>query len=81
MTTNIAVAAQVAHPTIPFVLKSTLPAETESRLDRIRCGEPVAQVYENESRPWWDIVDDNMVYEVISEEPFQAYIRLISAIA
>ena len=35
METGIAVAAQIARPTIPFVLKSVLPAETESRLDRI----------------------------------------------
>ena len=50
MTTNIAVAAQIARPTIPFVLKSVLPAETESRLDRICCGAPVAEVYRDESR-------------------------------
>lgn len=81
MTTNIAVAAQVARPTIPFVLKSVLPAETESRLDRIRCGAPVAEVYWDESRPWLDQVDDDKVYETIATDQFQAYVRLISAIA
>ena len=81
MTTNIAVAAQVAHPTIPFVLKRTLTSEAESRLDRICCGAPVAQVYENEPRPWCDLVDDDKVYNLIAEEPFQAYVRLITAIA
>ncbi len=81
MTTNIAVAAQVARPTIPFVLKSVLPAETESRLDRIRCGAPVAEVYRDKSRPWWDLVDDDKVYEAIASDQFQAYVRLISAIA
>ena len=81
MTTNIAVAAQVARPTIPFALKSVLPAETESRLDRIRCGAPVAEVYRDESRPWWDLVDDDKVYETIATDQFQAYVRLISAIA
>ena len=81
MTTNIAVAAQIARPTIPFVLKSVLPAETKSRLDRIRCGAPVAEVYRDESRPWWDLVDDDKVYETIASDHFQAYIRLISAIA
>ena len=81
MTTNIAVAAQVARPTIPFVLKSVLPAETESRLDRIRCGAPVAEVYRDESHPWLDQVDDDKVYETIATDQFQAYVRLISAIA
>ena len=81
MTTNIAVAAQIARPTIPFVLKSVLPAETESRLDRICCGAPVAEVYQDESRPWWDLVDDDKVYETIATDQFQAYVRLISAIA
>ena len=33
MTTNIAVAAQITHPTIPIVLKRTLPNEAESRLE------------------------------------------------
>lgn len=81
MTTNIAVAAQVARPTIPFVLKSVLPAETESRLERICCGAPVAEVYRDESRPWWDFVDDEKVYETIATDQFQSYVRLISAIA
>jgi hypothetical protein len=81
MTTNIAVAVQGARPTIPFVLKSVLPAETESRLDRIRCGAPVAEVYRDESRPWLDQVDDDKVYETIATDQFQAYVRLISAIA
>lgn len=81
MTTNIAVAAQIARPTIPFVLKSVLPAETESRLDRICCGAPVAEVYRDESRPWWDLVDNDNIYKVIASDKFQAYVRLISAIA
>ena len=81
MTTNIAVAVQGARPTIPFVLKSVLPAETKSRLDRIRCGAPVAEVYRDESRPWLDHVDDDKVYDTIATDQFQAYVRLISAIA
>lgn len=81
MTTNIAVAAQIAHTTIPSVLKSVLPAETESRLDRICCGVPIAEVYRDESRPWWDLLDDDKVYETIATDQFQAYVRLISAIA
>ncbi len=81
MTTNIAVAAPVARPTIPFVLKSVLPTETERRLDRIRCGAPVAEVYRDEFRPWWDQVDNDKVYETIATHQFQAYVRLISAIA
>ena len=81
MTTNIAVADQIARPTIPFVLKSVLPAETESRLDRICCGAPVAEVYRDESRPWLDLVDNDNIYKVIAADEFQAYVRLISAIA
>ena len=79
MTTNLAVAAQIARPTIPFVLKSVLPAETESRLDRICCGAPVAEVYRDESRPWWGLVDNDKVYETIASDHLQAYVRLISA--
>ena len=74
-------AAQIAHPTIPSVLKSVLPAETESRLDRICCGAPIAEAYRDESRPWWDLLDDDKVYETIATDQFQAYVRLISAIA
>ena len=81
MTTKIAVATQAARPTIPFVLKSVLPAETESHLDRIRCGAPVAEVYRDESSPWLDLVDDDKVYETITTDQFQAYVRLICAIA
>lgn len=44
MTTNIAVAAQIAHP-------------------------------------WWDLVDNDKVYEAISDDLFQAYVRLMTAIA
>ena len=81
MTTNIAVAAQISRPTIPFVLKSVLPAETESRLDRICCGVPVAGVYRDEYRPWWDLVDNDNIYKAIASDEFQAYVLLISAIA
>lgn len=81
MTTNIAVAAQIAHPTIPAVLKRTLPNNVESHLDRIRQGEPVAQVYKDERRPWWDLVDNDKVYEALSDDLFQANVRLMTAIA
>ena len=81
MTTNIAVAAQIAHPTIPAVLKRTLPNNVESHLDRIRQGEPVAQVYKDERRPWWDHVDNDKVYEALSDDLFQANVRLMTAIA
>ena len=80
MTTNIAVAAQITHPTIPIVLKRTLPNEAESRLDRVRLGKPVAHVY-NENRAWWDLVDNDKAYEAISDDLFQAYVRLMTAIA
>lgn len=81
MTTNITIAAQVAHPSIPFVTKGTMTAETEGLLDRISHGEPVAQVYEGENRPWWDFVDDNRVYGTISGDLFQALVRLNTSIA
>ena len=81
MTTNIAVAAQIAHPTIPIVLKKTLPNKAESCLDRIRLGEQVAHVYKDESRPWWNLVNDDLGYKDISNDLFQAYIRLLTAIA
>ena len=81
MTTNIAVAAQIARPVIPTVLKRTLPNKAEIHLDRIRHGEPVAHVYKGERRPWWDLVDNNKVYEALSDELFQAYVRLMTAIA
>ena len=81
MTTNIAVAAQIAHPTVPIVLKKTLPNKAESRLDRVRSGEPVAHVYNDEDRAWWNLVDNDKVYEAISDDLFQAYVRLITAIA
>ena len=81
MTTKIAVAAQAARPTIPFVLKSVLPAETESHLDRIRCGAPVAEVYRDESSPWLDLVDDDKVYETITTYHFLVYVPLTCAIA
>ena len=81
MTTNIAVAAQIAHPTIPFVLKRTIPTEKESRLERISGGEPLAHVYQDEKHAWWDLVDNDKVYEAISDDMFQAYVRLLTAIA
>lgn len=78
---NLAVAAQTAHPTIPIVLKKTFPNKPEGCLDRIRFGEPVAQVYNNEDRAWWNHVDNDKVYEAISSDFFQAYVRLMTAIA
>ena len=50
-------------------------------LDRILSGEPLAQVYNTETRSWWDLVDDNAVYDTISNDDFQAYVRLVEAIA
>ena len=56
-------------------------SDAEQRLDRIRYGEPVARVYCGESRAWWDLVDDDLVYTAIADEQFQAFVRLITALA
>ena len=50
-------------------------------LDRILSGEPIAQVYNTETRSWWDLVDDNAVEDTILNDDFQAYVRLIEAIS
>ena len=50
-------------------------------LDRILSGEPLTQVYNNETRSWWDLVDDNAVEDTILNDDFQAYVRLIEAIS
>ncbi len=50
-------------------------------LERILNGEPLTQVYNNETRAWWDLVDDDAVYDAISHDDFQAYVRLEEAIA
>lgn len=33
------------------------------------------------ARPWWNHVENNKVYEAISDDLFQAYVRLMTAIA
>ena len=50
-------------------------------LDRILSGEPLSKVYSTETRSWWDLVDDNAVYDTLSNDDFQAYVRLIEAIS
>lgn len=79
MTTNIAIAAQLARPSVPSVLKQVIPTESESHLDQISNGTPITHVYRGESRPWWDTVDDDKVYEDIADERFQDFVREITA--
>ena len=81
MTASLSIAAQSAHPSILPVLDGTHSSESETRLDRIRRGAPVASVYRDESRSWWDLVDNDRVWEFISREDFQAYVRLVAATA
>ena len=78
MTTNIAIAAQLARPSIPFVLKLVIPTESESHLDQIRNGSPITHVYRGESRTWWDLVDDDKVCEAIANDRFRGFVRAIS---
>ena len=79
MTTNIAIAAQLARPSIPFVLKLVIPTESESHLDQISNGSPIAHIYRGESRPWWDTINDDKIYEAIADDRFQDFVRTISA--
>ena len=81
MTAILSIAAQAAHPAILPVLDGAPSSESETRLDRIRRGAPVASVYRGESRSWWDLVDSDRVYEIISREDFQAFVRLVAATA
>ena len=78
MTTNIAIAAQLAHPSIPFVLKQVIQTESESHLDQIRNGSPITDVYRGENRSWWDGVDDDEVCEAIADSRFRGFVRTIS---
>ena len=80
MTTDISAAARPAH-FIPFIQGSHLPSESESRLDRIRSGLPLARVYRHDNRPWWDLVEEEKVYGAISDDLFQSFVRLICATA
>ena len=81
MTTDISAAARTAHHFIPFIQGSHLPSESESRLDGIRSGLPLARVYRHDSRPWWGLVEEEKVYGAISDDLFQSFVRLICATA
>ena len=74
-------AAQLAHPTLSLATNCETLSESEMRLDRLSDGEPVAHVYQDEDRDWMDLVDDDMVYAYIARADFQAYVRLICALA
>ena len=79
--TKTSSAALAAHITPTFILVSNTRSEAEKRLGSISRGEPMVQVYKDETRSWWDLVDDNDVYEAISNDEFQAFVRLVSATA
>ena len=81
MMRTISSTAQVAPGIAPSFFSNSLSSKTTKPLDRISCGEPVARVYRDESRSWWDYVDDDKVYEAIADKRFQSYVRLIVAAA
>lgn len=62
-------------------VEDTLSSKVENSLERICQGEPLAQVYKNERRQWSDSVDEDRVYEEISDSSFQGYVRLIEEIS
>ena len=81
MITSISTTAQAAPTFVPTVFDNTLPSGMGTPLDRIRCGEPVARVYRDETRPWWDLVDEDRVYEAIADDRFRSFVRLVVATA
>ncbi len=81
MMTKIALSAQCAHTTNPVILKRNLPNKVESHLNHICHGESITHIYKDESRPWWEFVDNDKVYETISDELFQTYVYLMTVIA
>ena len=62
-------------------IEDTLSSKVENSLERICQGEPLALVYKNERRQWSDSVDEDRVYEEISDSSFQGYVRLIEEIS
>jgi hypothetical protein len=75
------VPAQEARPLFSIIPNNGISSESKNRLDRISNGEPVATVYQDENRSWWELVDNDMVYTAIDSDDFQAYVRLIIATA
>ena len=39
----------------------------------------ILDIYNDETRPWWDIVDENAIYEDIAKSEFDEYVRRIVA--
>ena len=67
MTTHSSVAALVQRPSIP--------SENENRLHRIAMGQvSVTDAYRNEYRPWMDLVDDALLYDIIAGKAFQDFV-------
>lgn len=77
---NIAIALS-AHTINSNHVEDTLLSKVENSLERICQGEPLAQAYKNERRQWWDSVDEDRIYEEISDSLFQGYVRLIEEIS
>ena len=81
MTTSFAAAARIARPTPPAAPKAAAPTKAESSPERIAGGESPGSVYHDETRPWWDLVSADTVEKAIADELFQAYVRLVVALA
>lgn len=77
MVTNSRIAAFGPRPSIPTVLRRAVPSQSESRLERLASRScSVAEAYRGESRPWWDLVDDERVYEAIADTAFEDYVLI-----
>ena len=77
MTTHSSVAALVQRPSLPSIHKRTIPSASEDRLHRIATGQvSVMDAYRNEDRPWMDLVDDELVYDIIAGKAFQDFVRI-----
>lgn len=81
MTKNLAVAAPTARPALPSLHGTAAMTKAESNLERIAGGESPARVYYGEGRPWWDLASADTVLKAVSDELFQACVRLAEALA
>ena len=79
--TTFAIPAQFAHTTSSPVMTMAPSTGSQDRLERIYSGEPVAHVYEDDTRDWWDLVDNDKVFEEIAADDFQAFVLLTTLLA
>lgn len=78
MITNTLVGSFCQNNTITNILQNTLPSESEARLERNAShSSNIIEEYKGETRPWWDLADDDLIYKAISEPLFQDYVKVI----